>query len=87
MENQLNEANKILGTNYGDWYEVSEHEGLTEDFIREFRDKVDWEGIIKMQHISKSLIEEVIVNKLDRELLLLEMETLDDLNKLLYPTK
>ena len=38
MENTLNEANEILGTNYNDWVLLSKHKGLTEDFIRKFAD-------------------------------------------------
>ena len=58
MKNALKRANKILGTNYGDWYEVSEHEGLTEDFIREFADKVDWYCISEYQRLSEDFIRE-----------------------------
>ena len=49
MENTLKRANEILGTNYGDWVWLSKHEGLTEDFIRKFADKVEWYCISEYQ--------------------------------------
>ena len=58
MDRRLKRANKILGTDYKGWYEVSEHEGLTEDFIREFQDKVDWDCISKYQRLSEDFIRE-----------------------------
>ena len=58
MDKMLQRANEILGTNYQDWYEVSEHEGLTEDFIREFADRVHWLGISEYQHLSENFIRE-----------------------------
>ena len=58
MENQLSEANKILGTNYQSWLSLSTHKGLTEDFIREFADRVDWEWISQYQHLSEGFIRE-----------------------------
>ena len=57
MEHTLKRANEILGTDYRRWKHLSEHGGLTEDFIREFADKVDWEYISKHQHLSKEFIE------------------------------
>ena len=58
MDRRLKRANKILGTDYKCWYEVSEHEGLTEDFIREFQDKVDWDCISECQRLSEDFIRE-----------------------------
>ena len=58
MDKMLQRANEILGTNYQDWYDVSEHEGLTEDFIREFADRVHWIGISAQQHLSEDFIRE-----------------------------
>ena len=58
MRNVLKRANEILGTNYQDWKSVSKHEGLTEDFIREFADKVDWYFISFCQHLSEDFIRE-----------------------------
>ena len=58
MDRRLKRANKILGTDYKGWYEVSEHEGLTEDFIREFQDKVDWDCISECQRLSEDFIRE-----------------------------
>ena len=56
MRNVLKRANKILGTNYQDWLSVSRHKGLTEDFIREFKDNVYWVDISKYQHLSENFI-------------------------------
>ena len=58
MCNTLARANEILGTNYGDWVWLSKHEGLTEDFIRKFADKVEWEWISQYQHLSEGFIRE-----------------------------
>ena len=58
MENAFERANKILGTNYDDWYYLSGHEGLTEDFIREFADKVDWYIVSRYQYLSENFIRE-----------------------------
>ena len=58
MENTLERANKILGTNYQDWQLASRHEGLTEDFIREFQDEVDWDWITECQELSEDFIRE-----------------------------
>ena len=58
MCNTLVRANEILGTNYGDWVWLSKHEGLTEDFIRKFADKVEWEWISQYQHLSEGFIRE-----------------------------
>ena len=41
MKNALKRANAILGTNYRSWQLLSTHEGLTEEFIREFADMFD----------------------------------------------
>ena len=58
MENTLERANEILGTSYSDWISVSRHEGLTEDFIREYQDKVAWESISFYQLLSEDFIRE-----------------------------
>ena len=58
MENALKRANKILGTKYEDWETLSEHRGLTEDFIREFQFLVDWDTISKYQRLSEEFIRE-----------------------------
>lgn len=58
MEEMLKRANDILGINHQDWIEVSCHKGLTEDFIREFEDKVNWNWISKYQHLSEDFIRE-----------------------------
>ena len=51
-------ANRILGTKYEDWETLSEHRGLTEDFIREFQFLVDWDTISKYQRLSEEFIRE-----------------------------
>ena len=56
MDNALKRANEILGTNYRSWLLLSTHEGLTEEFIREFADMFDWEYISKCQHLSEDFI-------------------------------
>ena len=58
MENILKRANEILGRNYQDWMAVSRHRGLSEDFIREFADKVRWYWISIYQHLSENFIRE-----------------------------
>ena len=56
MDNALKRANAILGTNYRSWQLLSTHEGLTEVFIREFKNDVDWSRISKCQHLSEDFI-------------------------------
>ena len=58
MEHTLKRANEILGTNYPNWEILSIHQHLSEDFIREFKDKVDWNWISKYQHLSEDFIRE-----------------------------
>ena len=58
MENTLERANAILGTDYQTWAELSTHKGLTEDFIRKFAKKVNWCWISRYQRLSKEFIEE-----------------------------
>jgi hypothetical protein len=36
-----------------DWEEISEHQKLSEDFIREFKDKLDWKWLTKRYGIKK----------------------------------
>ena len=66
MENAFERANKILGTDYEDWETLSEHRGLTEDFIREFQFLVDWDIISKYQRLSEDFIRE-FAHKVDWE--------------------
>lgn len=54
----LEEANRILGTKYIGWYEVSYHRGLSENFIREFKNEVDWYFISCRQKLSEDFIRE-----------------------------
>ena len=58
MEHTLKGDNEVLGTNYQSWLSLSTHKGLTEDFIREFKDKVDWYNISKYQYLSEDFIRE-----------------------------
>lgn len=58
MDAILKKANKILGTNYHTWIEISRHKGLTEDFIREFKNEVNWNFISRCQHLSEDFIRE-----------------------------
>ena len=58
MEEALKIANEILGTNCQSWKSVSIHKDLTEDFIREFADKVDWGWISMYQYLSEDFIKE-----------------------------
>ena len=55
-EDMLKRANAILGTDYRTWGELSRHNGLTEEFIREFQDKVHWNCISVYQHLSEEFI-------------------------------
>ena len=52
----LKRANEILGTNYDNWARLSLCESLTEDFIQEFKDKVDWTCISRYPHLSEDFI-------------------------------
>ena len=36
-----------------DWYFISRHRSIPEDFIREFKDKVDWRCISEYQTLSE----------------------------------
>ena len=58
IEYNLQRANAILGTNYQNWVMLSTHKGLTEDFIREFADKVNWRIISAYQRLSEDFIRE-----------------------------
>ena len=58
MEDALKRANEILGTNYDAWRLISKHQSLSEDFIREFKDRVDWVSISSYQHLSEDFIRE-----------------------------
>ena len=52
----LKRANEILGENYDNWARLSLCESLTEDFIQEFKDKVDWICISRYPHLSEDFI-------------------------------
>ena len=55
MGNALKRANEILGTNYRSWMMLSTHKGLTEDFIREFADKVEAVLFVSGKHSSNGI--------------------------------
>jgi len=40
------------------WIKISKHQNLSEDFIREFEDKVDWRWISMSQDLSEDFIRE-----------------------------
>ena len=52
----LKRANEILGANYDNWARLSFCESLPEDFIQEFKDKVDWICISRYSHLSEDFI-------------------------------
>ena len=64
MENILKRANEILGTDYQNWRALSRHNGLTEEFIREFADRVHWDCISIYQYLSEKFIRE-FANEVD----------------------
>lgn len=63
-KNITQRVNEYLGTNYEglitpkQWADISEHQNLSEEFIREFQDKVNWLPISKYQKLSESFIRE-----------------------------
>lgn len=58
MDHTIKEANKILGTKYKNWVDISCHQCLSEGFIREFKDKVYWRLISEYQYLSEDFIRE-----------------------------
>ena len=66
MENKniTKRVNKCLGTDYKgliteeQWKEISRRQNLSENFIREFQDKVYWDSISMRQKLSESFIRE-----------------------------
>jgi hypothetical protein len=58
MNKELKRANKILGTDYTSFEGISCHEGLSEDFIKEFVGKVNWYRISEYQKLSEDFIKE-----------------------------
>jgi hypothetical protein len=46
------EYGEIINKYNDNWKEISEHQTLSEEFIREFQDKVDWEIISEHQTLS-----------------------------------
>ena len=51
------------------WCQISESQQLSEDFIREFQNKVDWKQISKYQKLNEDIIRE-FKDKLDWDELL-----------------
>ena len=56
----LERVNKLLGTRFTElnWVEISYYQVLSEDFIREFKDKVYWKQISYKQVLSEDFIRE-----------------------------
>ncbi len=52
------EYGEIISKHNGDWVFTSKYYKLSEDFIREFQDKVDWESILIYQRLSEDFIRE-----------------------------
>ena len=48
----------MLGFPCGGTDEISEKQKLSEDFIREFKNKVNWGYILREQNLSRSFIKE-----------------------------
>ena len=64
---KLEFLNKELGTdlisiNGIDWNNISKHQKLSENFIREFQDKVNWYNISNYQKLSEKFIKEFDLN-------------------------
>jgi len=57
MNNTLKQANKILGTKYRTWENLSCYGHLSESFTEQFQDKVRWGYISVQQKLSESFIE------------------------------
>ena len=55
-QQELLEQHGLTGTE--GWGRISKYQHLSEDFIREFKDKVDWYYISKYQHLSEDFIRE-----------------------------
>jgi hypothetical protein len=53
-EKEIRKAINQLSKN--NWYNISEYQTLSEDFIREFQDKVDWSFISRYQKLSEDFI-------------------------------
>ena len=61
--NKLEFLNKELNANYTslndvNWGYISIYQKLSENFIREFQDKIDWYFILKYQELSEDFIRE-----------------------------
>jgi hypothetical protein len=60
---RLNYLNEVCNTNYTSldvvyWSGISQHQKLSEDFIREFKNDVDWDYISSYQRLSEDFIRE-----------------------------
>jgi hypothetical protein len=49
---------EIIDGYYNDWYLISRHKYLSEEFIKKHSDKVYWENISAYQKLSEEFIEE-----------------------------
>jgi len=57
MNDTLQQANKILGTKYRTWEDLSCNGHLSEAFVEKFQNKVNWALISRHQKLSESFIE------------------------------
>ena len=62
-DEKLTYLNKELNADYAKlsqvlWWHITKYQHISEDFIREFQDKVDWRGISEYQHLSEDFIRE-----------------------------
>ena len=48
---------KTINLNELDWLFISRYYGLTEEFIKEFKDYVIWDEILEYQDLSQSFLE------------------------------
>ena len=58
------EYKEIIDKYNGNFSLISTHQTLSEDFIREFQDKVDWFWITRIQKLSEDFIKESDINSL-----------------------
>ena len=58
MKKEIRKRIKEKGIDKVDWEQISSIQGLSESFIREFKDYVDWEQISYYQILSESFIRE-----------------------------
>jgi hypothetical protein len=57
MENWKNIDKKDIYFNEDDWFNISIHQTLSEEFIEKYEDRVDWIYISRFQNLSEQFIE------------------------------